>query len=69
MANGPEGLEIRTQNGADVYQLSGRDRRGASRRPGAGEGEEEEARQSGDVPMFVVSGLAKDYGACAAGHP
>ena len=23
VANGPEGLEIRTQNGADVYELSG----------------------------------------------
>lgn len=67
-ANGPDGLEIRTQNGADVYQLSG-----ATAEVRAGDlvrvkGKKKRAKD-GDVPMFVVSGLAKDYGACTAVHP
>lgn len=67
--NGPGGLEIRTQNGANVYELSG-----ATADVRAGDlvrvkGKKKRA-QDGDVPMFVVRGLAKDYGACAAaGHP
>ena len=67
--NGPDGLEIRTQNGANVYQLSG-----ATAEVRAGDlvrlkGKKRRA-QNGDVPMFVVSGVAKDYGGCAApAHP
>jgi hypothetical protein len=69
VAAGPEGLEIRTQNGADAYLLSG-----ATAEVRAGElmrlkGKKKRA-PSGDVPGFVVSGVAKDYGVCtAAGHP
>jgi hypothetical protein len=64
-ATGPDGLEIRTQNGADVYQLSG-----ATAEVKAGDlvrvkGKKKHG-QSGDVPRFVVSGVAKDYGACPA---
>lgn len=67
-ANGPDGLEIRTQNGAEVYQLSGAT---AEIKPGdlvRLKGKRKSAK-SGDVPMFIVSGVAKDYGACAAAHP
>lgn len=68
-ANGPDGLEIRTQNGANVYQLSG-----ATTEVKAGDlvrvKGKKKCAQNGDVPLFVVRGLAKDYGACAAaGHP
>ncbi len=63
--NGPNGLEIRTNNGADAYQLSG-----ATAAVKLGDrlrlkGKKKSARDS-DVPMFVVSSVAKDYGACAA---
>ena len=66
--NGPDGLEIRTQNGASVYQLSG-----ATSEVRAGDlvrvrGKKKSAKD-GDVPMFVVKGLAKDYGVCTAVHP
>ena len=68
-ANGPSGLEIRSENGASVYQLSG-----ATAEVKAGDlvrlkGKRKRA-QEGDVPLFVVSRLAKDYGTCAAAaHP
>lgn len=68
-ANGPSGLEIRSENGASVYQLSG-----ATAEVRAGDlvrlkGKRKHA-QEGDVPLFVVSRLAKDYGTCAAAaHP
>ena len=68
-AKGPDGLEIRTQNGANVYRLSG-----ATAELKAGElvrlkGKRKRA-QEGDVPMFVVRGVTKDYGACTvAGRP
>jgi hypothetical protein len=66
-ANGPDGLELRTENGSNVYQLSGATaevrvgdlvRLKGKRKP----------PKNGDVPMFIVRGVAKDYGACAA-HP
>jgi hypothetical protein len=68
-ATGPDGLEIRTLNGASVFELSG-----ATAEVKAGDlvrvkGKKKHG-QSGDVPRFVVSGVAKDYGPCAvAGHP
>jgi hypothetical protein len=65
VANGPGGLEIRSGNGADVYELSG-----ATAEVKAGERMRLKGRKraaaTGDLPGFVVSGVAKDYGACAA---
>ncbi len=63
--NGPNRLEIRTKNGADAYQLSG-----ATAEVKVGDrvrvkGKKRSAKDS-DVPMFIVSGVAKDYGPCSA---
>jgi hypothetical protein len=65
----PNGLEIRTPDGAGAYELSG-----ATAEVKAGDrmrlkGKKKRAA-SGDVPGFIVSGVSKDYGACTAtGHP
>jgi hypothetical protein len=68
VAMGPGGLEIRSGNGADVFELSG-----ATAEVRAGERMRlkgrKRAAQDGDLPGFVVSGVAKDYGACAARRP
>jgi hypothetical protein len=63
--DGPDGLEIRTKNGADAYHLSG-----ATAGVKVGNrvrltGKKKSAKDS-DVPNFVVRGVAKDFGPCAA---